>query len=101
MHTIGNKFLGGFVNGYKITTLENNVDEDRFDQKYLKEHKPIASDVINFNLAELIKLILIFFFKFSGYYETTYDEAAKAVTESNELGKQHIFTKGIARFFNL
>lgn len=47
MYTIGNKFLGGFVNGYQITTLENNVDEDRFDLKYQKEHKPIPSEVRN------------------------------------------------------
>lgn len=47
MFTIGNKLVasGGFVNGYSIKTLENNVNEDRFDLKYTKEHKPLVSDV--------------------------------------------------------
>ena len=45
MHTIGNSFIGGFVNGYNVATLEKNWNEDRFDVKYTKEHKPLSSDV--------------------------------------------------------
>jgi hypothetical protein len=35
----------GFINGYKVTTLENNWNEDRFDLDYITEHRPIISNV--------------------------------------------------------
>ena len=33
------------VNGYTHRTLENNWNEDRFDIKYLKESRPLPSQV--------------------------------------------------------
>ena len=41
----------GFINGYKVNTLENNWNEDRFDLNYVTEHKPILSNV---SLSKLI-----------------------------------------------
>jgi hypothetical protein len=40
------KWLSGRVNGYAPGTLENNWNEERFDIKYLKESKPIPSQVL-------------------------------------------------------
>ena len=31
-----NKSKPGFINGYKVTTLENNWNEERFDLNYIK-----------------------------------------------------------------
>jgi hypothetical protein len=39
------KWLSGRVNGYTPGTLENNWNEERFDLKYLKESKPLSSQV--------------------------------------------------------
>jgi len=52
MYTVGQKLQGGFVNGYSIKTLENNVTEDRFDLKYCKEHKPVLSEVTKYKPAD-------------------------------------------------
>ncbi len=45
MHTIGNSHIGGFVNGYKISTLEKNWNEDRFDLNHLKDQRKPISEV--------------------------------------------------------
>jgi hypothetical protein len=36
----------GFINRYKVTTLENNWNEDRFDLNYVTQHRPIFTEVI-------------------------------------------------------
>lgn len=73
--TIGNKLsFGGFTNGYNIKTLENNVNEDRFDLKYITEHKPTIS-------------------QYGQNYETTSKVESKIIAENNQLGKELLFTK--------
>ena len=40
----------GFINRYKVTTLENNWNEDRFDLNYVTQHRPIFTEVITLKL---------------------------------------------------
>ncbi len=40
------KWLNGKTNMYTPGTVENNWNEERYDIKYLKEHRPLPSQVI-------------------------------------------------------
>ena len=42
-----NKSSHVFINGYKVTTLENNWNEERFDLNYITDHRPLISNVIS------------------------------------------------------
>jgi hypothetical protein len=82
-------------NQYRIEVLENNWNEERFDLKYMSEHRPMPSDVTKTkklkNLDFWTVFNLIFNLKYSYNYETTTRDMTSNAEQFNKPLKNAVY----------